>query len=63
MAAFENGNIAKYPPNNRRRKLDPEEYALVDLLENEKDCGGLRLMQEMPFRLSIHAGCTHLNRL
>ncbi len=36
MAAFENGNIAKYPPNKRKRDLDPEEYALVNLLENEK---------------------------
>lgn len=36
IAAFEKGNIIKYQPNTESGVLNPEEHALVDLLENEK---------------------------
>jgi DNA topoisomerase-1 len=36
LAAFEKGHISKYQPNTRKHQLNPEEYALVELLENEK---------------------------
>lgn len=36
VAAFENGNIQKYRPRNGKGILNPQERALVKLLENEK---------------------------
>jgi DNA topoisomerase-1 len=36
IAAFENGSIWNYKPDDRDSELNPEELALVSLLENEK---------------------------
>ena len=35
IAAFERGTIWKYTPENKDNELNPREYALVELLENE----------------------------